>query len=120
MNFYHKSFPLPGVLSVPGVPELVVLLLHSGGTGAWGGAGGGGHHVLPLKLIALKKSTDVQKSHIGKYIHADIADIHASPSWTPDLRQKQAHRHTTHYSTARNNNQNITSEELYRVSCHFI
>ena len=32
VNFYHKSFPLPGVLSVPGVPELVVLLLY------WGGA----------------------------------------------------------------------------------
>ena len=59
VNFYHKSFPLPGVLSVPGVPKLVVLLLHWGGTGAWGGAGGGGHHVLPLKLIALKKSTEV-------------------------------------------------------------
>ena len=59
VNFYHESFPLPGVLSVPGVPELVVLLLHWGGAGAWGGVGGGGHHVLPLKLIALKKSTEV-------------------------------------------------------------
>ena len=97
VNFYHKSFPLPGVLSVPGVPELVVLLLHWGAAGAGGGVGGGGHRdVFSHSSWLLWRK--VQKSHIRKYIHADIADIHASPSWTPDLRQKQAPQHMTHHT----------------------